>query len=71
MKNKLKQEVCGIMQNTKELMHFHCGANNRAPRWTFTNPRKPEVRPDAREESASPAWLAALVMNATTPKSAK
>ena len=45
-------------------MHCHCGTNNRAPRWTFTNPCKPEVRPGAREESASPAWLAAPAMNA-------
>ena len=36
----------------------HCGTNNRAPRWTFTDPCKPELRPGAREESASPAWLA-------------
>ena len=40
-------------------MHCHCGTNNRTPRWTFTDPCKPEVRPGAREESASPAWLAA------------
>ena len=33
-------------------------------RWTFTDPFKPEVRPGAREESASPAWLAAPAMNA-------
>ena len=52
------------MQNTKELMHCHCGTNNRAPRWTFTDPCKPEVRPGAQEESASPAWLAAPAMNA-------
>ena len=26
---------------------------NRAPRWTFRDPCKPEVRPGAREESAS------------------
>ena len=26
-------------------MHCHCGTNNRAPRWTFTDPCKPEVRP--------------------------
>ena len=26
-------------------MHCHCGTNNRAPRWTFTDPFKPEVRP--------------------------
>ena len=44
-------------------MHCQCGTNNRAPRWTFTDPCKPEVRPGAREESASPAWLAAPVMN--------
>ena len=44
-------------------MHYHCGTNKRAPRWTFTNPCKPEVRPGAREESASPAWLAAPAMN--------
>ena len=43
-------------------MHCHCGTNNRAPRWTFTAPCKPEVRPGAREESASPAWLAAPAM---------
>ena len=45
-------------------MHCHCGTNNRAPRWTFTDPCKPEVRPGAREESASPAWLAIPAMNA-------
>ena len=45
-------------------MHCHFGTNNRAPRWTFTDPCKPEVRPGAREESASPAWLAAPAMNA-------
>ena len=45
-------------------MHCHCGTNNRAPLWTFTDPCKPEVRPGAREESASPAWLAATAMNA-------
>ena len=52
------------MLNTKELMHCHCGTNNRAPRWTFMDPCKPEVRPGARVESASPAWLAAPAMNA-------
>ena len=44
-------------------MHYHCGTNNRAPRWTFTDSCKPEVRPGAQEESASPAWLAAPAMN--------
>ena len=44
-------------------MHCHCGTNNRAPRWTFTDPCKPEVRPGAREESASPSWLATPAMN--------
>ena len=44
-------------------MHCHCVTNNRAPWWTFTDPCKPEVRPGAREESASPAWLAASAMN--------
>ena len=38
--------------------------NNKAPRWTFTDPCKPEVRPGAREEAAFPAWLAAPAMNA-------
>ena len=45
-------------------MHCYCDTNNRAPRWTFTDPCKPEVRPGARKESASPAWLAAPAMNA-------
>ena len=45
-------------------MHRHCGTNNRAPRWTFTDLCKPEVRPSAREESASLAWLTAPDMNA-------
>ena len=45
-------------------MHCHCGTNNRAPRWIFTDPCKPEVRPGTRKESASPAWLAASAMNA-------
>ena len=51
------------MYNTKELMHCHCGTNNRAPRWTFTDLCKREVRPGAREESASPAWLVAPAIN--------
>ena len=46
------------------MMHCHCGTNNRAPRWTLTDHCKPEVRPGAREESASSAWLAAPAMNA-------
>ena len=46
------------------MMHCHFGTNNRAPRWTITDPCKPEVRPGAREESASPAWLSAPAMNA-------
>ena len=37
-------------------MHCHCGTNNRAPRWTFTETCRPEMRPGAREESPSPAW---------------
>ena len=45
-------------------MQCHCGTNNKAPWWTFTNPCKPEARPGAREESASPTWLAAPAMNA-------
>ena len=45
-------------------MHCHCGTNNRAPRWTFTDPCKTEVRPGAGEESAYPDWLAAPAMNA-------
>ena len=45
-------------------MHCHCGTNNRAPRSTYTDPSKPEVRPGAREVSASPAWLAASAINA-------
>ena len=45
-------------------MHRHCDTNNRASSWTFTDPNKPEVRLGAREESASPAWLAAPAMNA-------
>ena len=45
-------------------MHCHCGTYNRAPRWSFTDPCKPEVKSGAREESASPAWLAAPAMNA-------
>ena len=45
-------------------MYCHCGTNNRAPRWTSPDPCKPEVRPGAWEESASPAWLAAPAINA-------
>ena len=50
--------------------HYDYGTNNRAPRWTFTGPCKPEVNTGAREESASPTWLAAPAMNArvTTKK---
>ena len=45
-------------------MHCHCGTNNRAPRWTFTDPCKPEVRPGAREESAT--FIPAFTTNAIT-----
>ena len=45
-------------------MHCHCDTNNKAPRWTFTDPCKPEVRPGAREELASLAWPAAPTVNA-------
>ena len=31
------------------------------------DPCKPEVRPGARDESASPAWLAAPAMKARAP----
>ena len=61
--NSVVYEVLG-MWNKKEVMHCHCGTNNIAPRWTFTNRCKPEERPGAREESAYPAWLAAPAMNA-------
>ena len=44
-------------------MHCHYDTNNRAPWWTFTDPCKPEVWPGAREESSSPARLAATAMN--------
>ena len=64
MKELDSPETHIYIQNTKELMLCHCGTNNRAPRWTFADPCKPEVRPGAREESASPAWLAAPAMNA-------
>ena len=46
------------------MMHCYCGTNNTTPRCTFTDPCKPELRPGAREESASPAWLAAPARNA-------
>ena len=49
-------------------MHYHCGTNNGASRWTFTDSCKPEVRPGVREESAFPAWLAAPAMNARDTK---
>ena len=46
------------------MMKCHCCNNNRVTRWTLADPCKPEVRPGAREKSASPAWLAAPAMNA-------
>ena len=45
-------------------MHCHCGTNNKVPKWTFKDPLKPEARPGAREESASPVWQLTLAMNA-------
>ena len=51
-------------QNSNDKMHGHCGTNYREPRWTFIDPWKPELRPGALEESASPAWLATPAMNA-------
>ena len=45
-------------------MQYHCDTNKRVPRWTFTDLYKPEVRPGAKEGSASPAWLATSAMNA-------
>ena len=49
-------------------MHCHCGINIKAPWWTFTDPCELEVRQGAREESTSPAWLAAPAMNARDTK---
>ena len=46
-------------------MLCHCETYNRAPRLTFTDPCKSEVRPGARLESPCPAWLASLTMNAS------
>ena len=37
-------------KNTKELMHCHCGTNNRAPRWTFTDPCKPKSNAEGFKE---------------------
>ena len=45
-------------------MNCHCCTNQRAVRWTVTDPCILEVRPGAREEFVSPAWLAAPAMNA-------
>ena len=45
-------------------MRCHCDTHNRASRWACMDPSKPEVRPDAGMESASPASLAAPAMNA-------
>ena len=52
------------MYYTKEMMHCHRGTNNRAPQWTSTDSRKPEARPGAREEPASPAWPTEPAINA-------
>ena len=41
-------------------MHCHCGTYNKVPKWTFKDPLKPEARPGAREESASPVWQLTL-----------
>ena len=57
---------CKIQKNL--LMCCHCCNNNRSPRWTLSNPCKPEVRPGAREELASPAWLAVPAMDARDTK---
>ena len=68
------------MKNTKELMHCHCGNNNRAPRWTFTDPCKPEGRPGSREEfakkfikstviSVHPNWLRSIDKGGNTIQS--
>ena len=39
-------------------MHWHCGTNNRAPRWTFTDPCKPEVRTRLPGRSQASSCLA-------------
>ena len=39
------------------MIHWHCGTNNRVPRWSFMDPWKIEMGPGALEESVSPAWL--------------
>ena len=43
-------------------MHRHCGTNNRAPQWTFTDPCKPEVRLRAERFSQISLGLRALVI---------
>ena len=65
--NKCRLKNCTVLRKNYMLENFNVNykrTNNSAPRWTFTDPCKPEVRPDAREESTSPAWLAAPAMNA-------
>ena len=55
-----KSDQCKIQKNWCTVTVTR---KNKAPRWTFTDSCKPEVRPDTREESSSPAWLAAPAMN--------
>ena len=61
-----QQETNTIALKTSQVYLVHrvkerCDTNTKA---LITDPCKPEVRPGAREESASPVWLAAPAMNA-------
>ena len=38
-----KGNKCDRNVNTKELIHCHCGINNRAPRWTKTLKKAPTI----------------------------
>ena len=62
--NGLKSILINIEQvKYKKLVHCHCGTNNRAIE-DIHGPLQTRGAKSAREESASPAWLAAPATDA-------
>ena len=44
-------------------MHAHCGTNDSVQSWSFMDVVTLDLRPGVRKESASAAWLGALVVS--------
>ena len=68
-----KGNKCDQNVKYKKLMHCHCGTNNRAPRWTFTDPanQRWDQVPGGVSVSCLAIHISEMTQFNTTPKRAK